>query len=516
MLKHIFRVFVAPFTERMPLLIALVVLGALPETVYNFDIHIPLLTAYIVFDNLLIAYALLLPLYFIKGKFGKIYAGLITVFYAIWALIDVFCMATYGVEFNDQHSEIIRQTTLAESSEFISEYFSASIVLHWIGVLAAAKATYFLVKRFAGRHPKAETICGLAALLLSIAAMSYRPEHFYKTPVGKTYLFKYPDVPDLHDYLSHPDVTATGKRPERIVVIIGESFARTHSSLYGYEMPTNPRLEKLVADSSLIVFTDVDSPATQTLDCFKLFMSLNPGDLADDAEWYKYTTLPELLHQGGYYLRWTSNQGDKSRFDMIPSQYASLCDTVLYKTDSPLYHQIKTLDEVLLPIARQFEAEPRTPAVDFYHLQGSHCRYSRRCPADRLKFTPDQYTHIEEPIRNTTSLYDNTILYNDSVVNEIISTYRDDECIVIYFSDHGLDFFDIDYYHGHGRPGVEGSEEAARRIPFMVYVSDRFRAKYPEKVAYLRAISGQKFNTTNFPEFLLNAANLKYCRRFVL
>lgn len=510
MFKPIARFFVAPFTLLLPLLAALVVLGALPEAVYNFDIHIPLLTAYIILDNLLIAYLLLLPAYFLKGKFGLAYRWIVSAFYAVWALIDVFCMYTYGIEFNDQHSEIIRQTTFAESSEFISEYFSATIVLWWLGTMALAAATYFAVKRFAGHNAKAKAVCGITLLILSIAAMCYRSDHFYKTPAGKTYLFRYPDVPDLHNYLTHPEVKVVGERPERIVVIIGESFARTHSSLYGYEMPTNPRLEKLVADSSLIVFTNVDSPATQTLDCFKLFMSLNPGEVSDGKEWYEYTTLPELLHQGGYYLRWASNQGDKSRFDMVPSQYASLCDTVLYKTDSPLYHQIKTLDVVLLPIAKQFEAEQIIPAVDFYHLQGSHCRYQRRCPKNRFKFTPGQYTHIEEPIRHTTSLYDNTILYNDSIVNEIISTYRDDESIVIYFSDHGLDFFDIDYYHGHGRPGISGSEEAARRIPFMVYVSDRFREKYPEKVAYLRSIADKHFNTVDFPKFLTDVANIKY------
>lgn len=509
MLESIGRFLSAPFTHRLPLLAALLILSALLEVVFTFNIHTPVLTAYIVLDNLLFAWLLLLPLSLLGKRAGAVYSWVVTVFYALWSAIDVFCMLKYNTQFKEQYSEIILQSNPAEMKEFAGVYLTYDIFLSVAALWGLAAMVYFIVKKYASVSSNAAKATCIALIVAAIASIAYRPDHIYETPIGKTYRFKYPYIPDLHDYLTHPEVTLTGEQPAKIVVIIGESFTKTHSSLYGYDKPTNPRLGKLAADSSLIVFTDVTSAATQTLDCFKLFMSLNPGDLSEDAEWYKYTTLPELLHQAGYYLRWASNQGDKSRYDLIPSRYAALCDTVLYKTDSPLYHEVTTYDEVLLPLAKAFEADTTTRSVDFYHLMGSHNDYTLRYPADRAKFGIEDYPPRHESVNHIHSIYDNSVLYNDSIVNEIISTYSDDECIAVYFSDHGLDMFDVDGYHGHGRPEVAGSIEAASRIPMMVYVSERYRQKFPDKVERLRSIAGKSFNTVDFPYFLMDIANIK-------
>ena len=57
------------------------------------------------------------------------------------------------------------------------------------------------------------------------------------------------------------------------MIIIGESFARCHSSLYGYDKETNPRLTALRDSSLLFTLDSIDSPAPTTAESIRLMLS---------------------------------------------------------------------------------------------------------------------------------------------------------------------------------------------------------------------------------------------------
>ena len=85
------------------------------------------------------------------------------------------------------------------------------------------------------------------------------------------------------------------------------------------------------------------------------------------------------------------------------------------------------------------------------HLIGSHTQYSKRYPSDYEKFTGAE--EYEQKIIDT---YDNSILYNDFVIDHFFSlldsyseTHPDIRISALYISDHGENVYDEGAYAGH-------------------------------------------------------------------
>jgi heptose-I-phosphate ethanolaminephosphotransferase len=59
--------------------------------------------------------------------------------------------------------------------------------------------------------------------------------------------------------------------------------------------------------------------------------------------------------------------------------------------------------------------------------------------------------------------YDNSVLYNDYVVSEIIKCFADKDAVVLYFSDHAIDLFETDEkYCGHALSNNASSENICK------------------------------------------------------
>ena len=71
--------------------------------------------------------------------------------------------------------------------------------------------------------------------------------------------------------------SCTFRSPE-IVLILGESYNKHHAALYGYPLPTTPRLSQEEAAGRLYPFTDVVSPANFTVKAMHLLFSFASQD----------------------------------------------------------------------------------------------------------------------------------------------------------------------------------------------------------------------------------------------
>jgi len=102
------------------------------------------------------------------------------------------------------------------------------------------------------------------------------------------------------------DVDSCEFTSPNIVLIIGESYNRHHSSQYGYIKPTTPRQIKRQKQGRLIPFTDVVSPWNLTSFVFKnMFSTYTVGD---KGEWCDYPLFPELFRKAGYHVTFITNQ----------------------------------------------------------------------------------------------------------------------------------------------------------------------------------------------------------------
>ncbi len=294
---------------------------------------------------------------------------------------------------------------------------------------------------------------------------------------------------------------------------MGESFSKHHSSLYGYEKQTNPLLEKLVQDSSLIVFKNVTSAGLSTMISFKYMFSGYSPESEKDKEWYNFPLLQDILHSAGYSMHWFSNHANVGVHNNVTRLLAEASDDNHFCGNSLSGDFRTSYDEEEVKLAKNFLSSYDKNNYNFYvfHLMGSHFKFDLRYPSNFVKFTEKDYQNRPLNQRSTLAAYDNSILYNDYVVNEIISLFKEREAIIIYLSDHGLDIYNSsDTYAAHGKPNDPISAKFGSDIPFIVYTSQSYRNNNPKIINQLKQKTATPFRTDNFMNFVIEISGIKY------
>ena len=122
------------------------------------------------------------------------------------------------------------------------------------------------------------------------------------------------------------------------------------------------------------------------------------------------------------------------------------------------------------------------------HMYGSHFSYHQRYPREWARFTPDDDVAISrrnvELIRNA---YDNSTLYTDYVLNEIISTLETEQaCTAMYYcSDHGEDLFDD--RNGRFLHSSPTTTYYQLHVASLAWFSPRYNELFPQKVMAARS-----------------------------
>lgn len=140
-------------------------------------------------------------------------------------------------------------------------------------------------------------------------------------------------------------------------------------------------------------------------------------------------------------------------------------------------------------------------------MAGSHWRYDSHYPESFRKFAPvcqynDPNRCTPEEIRNS---YDNSLLYTDFVLGELVRRTSGDKSIVFFVSDHGEALGETGRYL-HYRAS---NDPSMRNAATFVWVSDAFTAAYPEKVAALRENRPRRLAHDNIFHTLLDCAGVE-------
>ena len=297
-----------------------------------------------------------------------------------------------------------------------------------------------------------------------------------------------------------------------IVVIIGESFNRHHSSLYGYSMQTNPRLSQ---EPNLYVFTDVITSVNLTSEAFKNFLSCS--NLIDTMKWNQSPLFPAVFKRAGYNVVFYSNQ-------FIPSANMSVwnADAGFFNHPSVaplLFNHRNTIgfmyDEELVDYYKQnrdsIEEEDKNLII--FHLTGQHLDPVNTFPSGRdfIKANDVLRPELDEKARQQIANYDNSTIYNDSVVSVIIDMYREKDAIVLYFADHGDEANDFRLHVGRafdfesaGDPCIHNQFD----IPFLIYISEQYKENHPDIVHRIEESVNNPFMTDKLPHLLFDIAGI--------
>lgn len=419
-------------------------------------------------------------------------------------IIDIVCIYSFHFTFSQEVPAILLGTNRNEAYEFLGLFMPFRLIVVILLSLLFFYGLYRILHKISLRNKRIQLV---TSLLLFISILGYSRVDwncFGEISLTKIYAFiKVSSPPDLSLYQVDPNLILDkkDKKPKNVIMIIGESFSKTHSSLYGYEKKTNPKLESLLKKGELYIFNDIHSPALNTIPVFISLMSTYKPEYKDSVDWYKCITLQNILKKSGYYSFWFSNQSKAGFHDNIVAKYAMLCDKTVFTGNKFAGNTKKDLDELLIDSIKKYKDNMlcnHDYSFYFVHMMGSHYDFTERYPSKFNVFKREYYPTIIDSQKEVFATYDNSVLYNDSVVYEIINQYKDDESIIFYFSDHSLDIYDSrDDYVGHARYSDEKSVEAGSNIPFMVYVSPKYQANFPDDCERIRKAVNKKFRTDN-------------------
>ncbi|BCZ17579.1 hypothetical protein NHP190003_08610 [Helicobacter sp. NHP19-003] len=213
-------------------------------------------------------------------------------------------------------------------------------------------------------------------------------------------------------------------------------------------------------------------------------MLLNYSDRENaNIPWHQQKSLGSVFKAAGYQTFWLDNQEN-----LYTNAFYNAFNAFVYGfdyrfcTDENWTSVLAHHDLWLLSLFRQNVREKMSAKNFFlFHLFGSHGGYKNRFPKSYAKFTPKDIDDKNLKVKNDKDKqivadYVNSIHYTDHVLGEIFKLFQGKDTIIFYLSDHAQDIFQSGNTYGHkcSAYGVE--------IPFMVFVTDTFKQRHPDKV----------------------------------
>ena len=461
--------------------------------------------------------------------------GVLYVFFYGLALVDMFCYERFESTLTPTMLMLALETTGQEAKEFLSGYLSWDIVktgVGWIMLLIVVHLLWTIGRIFAKRmskrmilpkvHESVYTIPKLLIGLLTAWCLYSSISQTWANKMAIRQLFACDTIGQVEHELNKKDkanlyipvyrlafglyangladtqidqlkaasdkiqVDSCSYRVPTIVLVIGESYNKHHSQLYGYNKATTPRQVALEAEGSLVKFTDVVSTWNLTSFVFKHMMSLYA--VGDSGEWCDHPLFPEVFRKAGYHVTFVTNQFEpkakEAVYDFSGGFFLNDPELSQKQFDSRNTKTHRFDDGVL----KEYDALRDTTIehnLVILHLMGSHVDYRARYPQKtNTVFKPEMYNRPElsDKQKQILAQYDNSLLYNDSIVTAITQRFVDQDAVVVYMPDHGEEIFD-DCPYMYGRMHSANIDYRLARnemeIPFWIWGSPQYRENHP-------------------------------------
>ena len=483
-------------------------------------------------------------------------------------VVDVYCFVKFDTTITPTMLLLVGETDGREATEFLESYLTPDVVFSRLGwvllvmivhiiwaqvwrnrkkCLAWIKTKWNFDLQNAVRWHLAEPWLGLIMLVLFVIStinciadktafvrlMSYdnigQVEHeLTKKEKAQLYLPGYrlmfsiyaneltaKQVNKLVDNIDKAKVDSCSFRSRNIVLIIGESYNRHHAGLYGYDKNTTPRQARRAQKGELIPFSDVVAPWNLTSFVFKYLFSLYT--VGDKGEWCDYPLFPELFRKAGYHVTFLTNQflpqAKEAVYDFSGGFFLNnpLLSSAMFDTRNTRLYRY---DAGLLADYDRLRNQNRDNNLIIFHLKGQHVDYRTRFPLDRRHFNPEDYDRpdLKEKELRVLADYDNAILYNDSIVDQIIKRFEDEDAIVVYVPDHGEECYEGDV-HFYGRMhSTEITARLAREefdIPFWIWCSHKYMVAHPSLFNDIVKSKNRRYMTDALPHLLLYLAGIQ-------
>ena len=250
-----------------------------------------------------------------------------------------------------------------------------------------------------------------------------------------------------------------------VVFILGESARGDRFSLNGYKRETNPKLSQI---QNLISYKDTTSCHTSTLNSVPCLMTRVLRREYDIT--IKETSFVQVFRDLGYETYWFTRHSNQKRVNTF-CQEAQRCE----------YIQESGFDDALVDKLDVLQKSNANSLV-VLHTLGSHIDYNERVPDEYKHFKPLCKDNVsactQEKLDNS---YDNTIVYTDTVIAQVIEKLKDKNACLIYTSDHGesLGEGSLVKRYGHSTPYAIAPKEQ-KNVPLFLWFSDKYLKAHQE------------------------------------
>ncbi len=406
------------------------------------------------------------------------------------ASITGFYMSEFGVAIDPSIVRSVAETDAREAATLLSISFFVHVAL--FGVLPALVVASMPLKRqslpreLAGKLTLIVASLFVPALAIyadylefSFYAQAHRDVRLFMNPVYPFYatgqyvaeLLETHALPTeaMPNEISRP-IASDATKPLAIVLVLGETARADHWALNGYERDTN----RYTSIRDIVNYPNVIACGTSTADSLPCIFSPLTRDEFSHVEAARHENLLALMKRLGVDVRWVDNStGCKGLCDeqdlvsIAGDDDAALCDT----------HGC--YDELLLRELDRVLSAGDTDTLVVLHERGSHGpTYHQNIPSEAKIYLPEctLETFRDCDNQSLTNAYDNTILYGDKVLGEIIDYLELLEATfdtaLLYVSDHGESLGENGIYL-HGFPYVLAPDSQIH-VPMLFWASDSY------------------------------------------
>lgn len=500
---------------------------------------------------LLDIYLMCLFLMIVPRRLAGFFVIIFSLILYLLAIVNAFCVEHFYAKIGLEIINVVLETNPRESSEFIDKYINIGVLWSGTGIIFLLMLFHLLCAKFKSfrefSYPQFFSKFSDALLFLLLIASFYFclssrinvvrlimaskmedvdhlvNNHSQNTPINNL-LFSIKmrhmankNLSVLADSQDNISVDNCQYASDNIILVIGESYIKCHSQLYGYNKNTTPlQMERtsLSDKGYLVPFTDVVSPSNLTSIVFKNVFSLH--SIEDKSDWMNAPLFPVLFRNAGYKVFFMTNQfvqalntdifnlsgGLFLNHNRLSKAQFDYRNTSTHRYDMGLLEDFDSL--------KQYEGDHN---LFIFHLAGQHIDFYKRSPDIYKIFTISDYQdrlELNDSEKQLVADYDNATYYNDIVVDSIIKRFEDDNAILIYMPDHGEECFDE--LHRMGRfPTDHYIPEVLRQefsIPFWIWCSKSYIDTHYDIFNRIKESRTKPFMTDDLPHLMLYLAGI--------
>jgi len=390
------------------------------------------------------------------------------------------------------------QAVLESKADIVVDVITVPYVLFFV---AGLTVLFFILKFYSKIKPrKGFKVFVLPAMLC--LAVFYIVEH--KRPGSFDNRLPYNLVHGFMTYYEKPDLILNTEIPQlarkrdsiKVVFVLGETVRADHLGINGYERETTPFLS---SEANIYSFKNLATDYTYTGKSVPQI--LTDQNLREHKD--RYTSIFSMMNQAGVRTTWIGNQTLEKSFAPIVETNEEVILVDKFKSE---FSFNKELDEIMLPVLDSVLKTSSSQLVTM-HMIGSHWWYENRYSDPFRKYTPviDSKYVPSQSRQQMINSYDNTILYLDYFLNEVIDRLKEEPqpTAMLYVSDHGeLLGEDGRYLHAQGG-------DVLKNPAYIIWFSPTYKATYPVTVSTVEALTSAPILTDDIYHRLLEILGIE-------